>query len=50
MHMEKIAVKKKEYFQLKKKAELNNELLTKLVKGLEDIRYGRIKLWKKSTV
>ena len=48
--MEKIAIKKKEYVQLKKKAELNNELLIKLVNGLEDIKQGRIKLWKKSIV
>ena len=46
--METINIPKKEYNFLKKKAALNNPLLFKLVKGLEDIREGRIKLWKKS--
>jgi len=46
---ETITIPKEEYKDLKKKAELSADLLTKLVRGLEDIRAGRIKLWKKST-
>ena len=46
--METINIPKREYNILKKRAELNDPLLFKLVKGLEDIREGRIKLWKKS--
>lgn len=46
---ETITIPKEEYKDLKKKAELSDDLLTKLVRGLEDIRAGRIKLWKKST-
>ena len=46
--METITIPKEEYKQLKKEAELKEELLIKLVKGLEDIKAGRIKPWKKS--
>jgi len=31
--------------ELKQKAELDQELLVKLVKGLEDIKAGRLKSW-----
>ncbi len=47
--METITIPKKEYESLKKKAEPDEELLISLVKGLEDIKAGRIKPWKKST-
>ena len=43
--METIEIPKKEYFELKKKAELDEELLVKLIRGLEDIKTGRIKPW-----
>jgi len=43
-----LSVQKKEYLKLKEKAQLNDELLVKLVSGLEDIRAGRIKPWRKS--
>ena len=49
MVQETITIPKEEYKELKKKAELGDDLLTKLVRGLEDIRAGRTKLWKKST-
>ena len=39
---------KEKYIRLKEKAELNEELLIKLIRGLEDIRAGRIKPWKKA--
>ena len=47
--METITISKEKYTQLKKEAELKEELLIKLVRGLEDIRLGRIKPWKKSS-
>jgi hypothetical protein len=47
--METVTIPKKEYEKLKKKAELDEELLVSLVKGLEDIRAGRIKPWDKAT-
>ncbi len=43
-----IQIPKKEYKELKKKASLSEDLLMKLVRGLEDIRTGRIKPWKKT--
>mgnify|MGYP001597739992 CR=1 FL=1 len=45
--METITIAKEDYKNLKKKAELSEDLLDKLVRGLEDIRAGRIKPWKK---
>lgn len=45
--METVQISKQEYKQLKKEAELKEDLLVKLVRGLEDIKAGRIKLWKK---
>ncbi|MEK6951535.1 MAG: hypothetical protein AABX29_00815 [Nanoarchaeota archaeon] len=46
--METICIPKEKLIELEKKAELNEELLIKLVRGLEDIRNGRIKPWKKT--
>ncbi len=46
---EMIEIPKNEYKELKRKAEIDEELLIKLVRGLEDIRLGRIKLWKKAS-
>ena len=43
MEMKTIPIK--EYLELKEKAELDEELLFKLVRGLEDIRAGRVKKW-----
>ena len=45
---ETVTIPKEEYESLKKKAEIDDDLLLSLVRGLEDIRAGRIKLWKKS--
>ena len=45
--MEKmITIPEKKYLELKEKAELDEELLIKLIRGLEDIKEGRIKEWK----
>ncbi len=44
--MENITISKKEYEELKAKANLDEELLIKLIRGLEDIREGRISEWK----
>ena len=46
---ETITIPKEEYESLKKKAKIDEDLLLSLVRGLEDIRAGRIKPWKKST-
>lgn len=46
--METITIPKQEYKQLKKKAGIDTELVKKLVRGLEDIKHGRIKEWKNS--
>jgi len=47
--METICIPKEEYEALKKKAEVDESLLISLVKGLEDIRAGRVKPWRKTT-
>ena len=44
--METVTIPKVEYETLKKKAELDEDLLIKLIRGLEDIKAGRIKAWK----
>ena len=41
-----VTIPKKEYNSLKKKAGVNEELLVQLVRGVEDVREGRIKPWK----
>ncbi|MBI2109689.1 hypothetical protein HYT58_00760 [Candidatus Woesearchaeota archaeon] len=46
MKKDTIRIPKNEYKKLKKKADLSDDLLAELVKGLEDIRHGRIKPWK----
>ena len=45
--MATVTIPKEEYEMLKKKAELDKDLLVSLVKGLEDIKAGRVKPWKK---
>ncbi len=45
--MDTITITKEEYESLKRKAELDESLLMKLVRGLEDIKEGRIKPWKR---
>ena len=47
--METVTISKQEYEQLKQKAEVDEDLLISLVKGLEDIKAGRIKPWKTSS-
>ena len=47
--METVTIPKEEYEVLKKKAEVDEDLLISLVKGLEDIKSGRIKPWKNTT-
>ena len=49
MATETITISKEEYKSLKKKAELDESLLISLVRGLEDIKAGRIKPCKKTT-
>ena len=45
--METVTIPKEEYESLKKKADVDESLLMKLVRGLEDIKAGRIKPWKR---
>ena len=44
--MQTVTIPKQEYETLKKKAELDEDLLIKLIRGLEDIKNGRVKEWK----
>ena len=44
--MKTVTIPVAEYKTLKKKAELDEDLLMKLIRGLEDIKAGRIKPWK----
>lgn len=46
--METVTIVKERYKEMKEKAKLNDELLTKLIRGLEDVRQGRIKPWKRT--
>ncbi len=41
--METITISKQEFNELKRKAEIDDELLQELVQGLKDIKAGRIK-------
>ena len=43
--MKTITISEEEYLELKKKADVTDELMLKLVKGLEDIKHGRIEEW-----
>ena len=50
--METVTIPKQEFDQLKKRAaraEVDEELLQSLVRGLEDIKAGRIKPWKRTS-
>lgn len=44
--METVTISKKEYEKLKKGSEVDKDLLVSLVRGLEDIKTGRVKEWK----
>ena len=41
--METVTISKEEYEQLRKKSEIDEELLYELVQGLKDIKAGNIK-------
>jgi len=45
MVTETVCITKEEYNFLKKKAEVDEVLLEKIAKGLEDIKSGRIRAW-----
>ena len=45
--METVTISKEEYDDLKQKADVDEDLLISLVKGLEDIKAGRITPWEK---
>ena len=44
--METVTIPRKEYEALKKKAEIDLELVEKIKRSLEDIKLGRITEWK----
>ena len=44
--METICIPKKQYEELKKKSQVDIELVKKIRRGLEDIKCGRIREWK----
>jgi len=43
--METVSIPKKEYEELKKRAEVDMALVGKIKRGLEDIKHGRISEW-----
>jgi hypothetical protein len=43
--METVTIPKAEYERLKKESEVDIELVTKIKRGLEDIKHGRVKEW-----
>lgn len=45
--METVTISREEYETLKQKAKVDEDLLVSLVKGLEDIKAGRVKPWKR---
>ena len=45
--METVTISKEEYDLLRHKAGVDEDLLVSLVKGLEDVKAGRIKPWKR---
>ena len=48
MHMKTVTITKKEYDSLKKKAEIDLQLVQSIKRSLEDIKAGRITEWKPS--
>lgn len=40
-----VTISKTEYKRLKKKEEIDTELLASIARGLEDIKAGRVKRW-----
>jgi PHD/YefM family antitoxin component YafN of YafNO toxin-antitoxin module len=44
--MSTVTIPKEEYEELKKKAEVDWELVEKIKRSLEDIKQGRIREWK----
>lgn len=46
MKTDTVMISKSEYKKLKKFEDLDHDLLISLVRGLEDIKAGRIKHWK----
>ena len=44
--MKTVTIPEAEYERLKKEAEVDTELVDKIKRSLEDIKYGRISEWK----
>lgn len=47
--METITISRKEYEELRRKAEIDYELVGKVKRSLEDLKHGRIREWKKAS-
>ncbi len=43
---EMVTISKGEYIKLKNKAKVDRVLVQKILRGLEDIKYGRVTEWK----
>ncbi len=43
--METITIPKEEYERLKRKAQVDMDLVNKIKRSLEDIKHGRVKEW-----
>lgn len=50
IHMEQITIPKQEYNRLKRMAQIDQELVEKIKRGLEDIKHGRISEWKPKSI
>ncbi|HIH17228.1 MAG TPA: hypothetical protein HA250_01405 [Nanoarchaeota archaeon] len=48
--MEQITIPKQEYNRLKRMAQIDQELVEKIKRGLEDIKHGRISEWKPKSI
>ncbi|MEK6867671.1 MAG: hypothetical protein AABX98_02495 [Nanoarchaeota archaeon] len=46
MNSETVTIAREEYEELKRHKEVDDELIRKLVRSLEDVKAGRIKVWK----
>ncbi|MEK6872645.1 MAG: hypothetical protein AABW90_01370 [Nanoarchaeota archaeon] len=46
--METVTISKREYERMKEASRVDEELVAKIRKSLEDIKHGRIKEWKEN--
>ena len=48
MSMAIMQIEEKEYKELRAKADIDEDLLKSLIRGLEDVKSGKVKPWKKT--